>query len=225
MLRSSLALSDVEARLRTRLAGPLPGVAAQARMAPRPRPGWSPDPPPGARRAAALVLLVPGPRGAAVVLTKRAGDLPHHAGQISLPGGALEADEAVEAAAVREAHEEVGVQPERVRVLGTLTPLHIPVSGFTVYPIVGVCDERPRLAPAPGEVERVIEVPLADLLDPGCQTRTTRVRDGTAVEVPAFTVGGVEVWGATAMILAELLALLGWPAAAEDGSGTDGRAT
>lgn len=204
-----LSLAAVEARVRAGLAAGRPGPAAQARLAPRPRPGWSADPPAEARRAAALVLLVPGPRGAAVVLTKRAGDLPQHAGQISLPGGALEGDEAVETGALREAQEEVGVDPALVRVLGILTPLHIPVSGFAVHPVVGVCDRPPALRPAHREVERILEVPLAELLDPARVKWTTRVRDGQAYDVPYYDVAGVEVWGATAMILAEFVALLG----------------
>jgi 8-oxo-dGTP pyrophosphatase MutT (NUDIX family) len=205
-----LSVADVEARVRAALAAGAPGLAAQLQMAPSPRPGGSPDLTP-ARAAAALLLVVPGLRGAAIVLTKRAGDLPQHAGQVSLPGGAIEPGEPVEAAALREAQEEVGADPARVRVLGTLTPLHIAVSGFRVHPVIGVCDTRPALTPAHREVERIVEVPLADLLDPTSVRRAARMRDGRPYDVPYFAVAGEEVWGATAMIVAEFLALLGWP--------------
>jgi 8-oxo-dGTP pyrophosphatase MutT (NUDIX family) len=179
-------------------------------MAPRPRREW-----PSAfdrnriRRAAGLLLVFPIHGRAFVPLTVRAAGL-RHGGQVSLPGGVIEPGETIEEAALREAHEEVSLAPSDVRVIGALTPLDIPVSGFQLHPVVGVTPERPVLSPADGEVDRILEVSVATLCDPAHLVHTTRVRDGLTIDVPAFAVGGHEIWGATAMVLAEFLTLLGW---------------
>lgn len=197
---------DLESRLRVRLAGPLPGVEAQRRMAPTPRPGWHPDRQAGqARNAAGLVLLFPIEDRVHLLLTVRSSQLPSHAGQVSLPGGAVEAGESIEDAALREAHEEIGVDPGDVRVLGRLTPLHIPVSGFVLHPIVGVADARPSYRLAHSEVEKLVEPSLDALLDPECVKYGPSTWDGVAREVPYFALDGLVVWGATAMVLAEFI--------------------
>ncbi|MGE0360464.1 MAG: CoA pyrophosphatase [Vicinamibacterales bacterium] len=199
-------------RIRDRLARPLPGLDAQLRMAPRPRPGWDPHAlPDGLRDAAALLLLYPHDDAWHVPLTLRGSALRHHTGQVSLPGGRLDAGESVEAAALREADEEVGVAPASVEVIGRLTPLHIPVSGHLLHPVVGVAAERPRFRLAEAEVERLIEVPVAHLRTPEVVAWEQRRRErppNVLMDVPYFAVDGVRVWGATAMILAEFLAVL-----------------
>ena len=144
------------------------------------------------------------------MLTVRADTLRRHSGQVSLPGGVLEPGETFEQAALREAHEEVALPLDHVRVLGALTPLDIPVSGFRLHPIVAIADARPTLAPIDGEVARILEIAVDALLDPATLISTTRERDGFALTVPAFHIAGHEIWGATAMVLAEFLALLGW---------------
>ncbi len=199
-------LDDLESQLRSALAGPLPGLEAQRRMAPTPRPGWQPAGQAGqGRNAAGLVLLFPIDECVHLLLTVRSTDLPSHAGQVSLPGGAVEAGESMEEAALREAHEETGVDPALVRVLGRLTPLHIPVSGFVLHPVVGVTDARPSYRLERGEVERLAEPRLDALLDPGCVKRQSGTWDGVAREVPYFALDGLVVWGATAMVLAEFV--------------------
>jgi 8-oxo-dGTP pyrophosphatase MutT (NUDIX family) len=191
------------------LASP-PGAEAQQRMAPQPRRGWRPGlAPDGARPAAALLLLFPTDGEATVLLTKRSSALPQHGGQVSLPGGAVDPGEGIEAAALREAQEEVGLAPGLVRIAGRLTPVHIPVSGFVLHPVVGFASARPATTPEAGEVDRIIEVPLAHVLDPRRHRRTWRVREGIEIDVPYFDIGGEQVWGATAMVLAEFAALLG----------------
>ena len=144
------ALIELETVLRERLAGTLPGLEAQLRFMPTPpRHGWKPGEfPSDARIAAGLLLLYPGRSGASIPLTVRASGLRRHAGQISLPGGATDPGETLVQAALREAHEEIGLDPARVRVLGELTPVYVLVSGFTLHPIVGITDERPAFRPA-----------------------------------------------------------------------------
>jgi 8-oxo-dGTP pyrophosphatase MutT (NUDIX family) len=201
---------DFADALRRRLSAPLPGLDAQLRMAPNPRPNWDPQASP-LRAAAGLVLLYPYEHRWWLPLTLRASTLPHHTGQVSLPGGRLNAGESIEGAALREAFEEVGLPAAEVEVLGRLTPLPIPVSGHLLHPVVGVVARRPSFTIAPDEVERLIETPLQHLQRPDTVKWEQRARlrpPGGLMDVPYFDVDGARVWGATAMILAELLALL-----------------
>ena len=202
--------SSAVQRLRAGLSGVLPGFEAQARMAPRPRPGWYDGTiPDDVRQGAALVLLYPAEEPLHVVLTVRRRDLPQHGGQVSLPGGAREPGESVVDAALREANEEVGIDPAGIEVLGRLTPLHIPASGFVLHAVVAHGKERPELHPADGEVERILEIPLTNLLDSSRLRVERRDLGGRERDIPFFDLEGEKVWGATAMILAELLWLLG----------------
>ncbi len=206
-----MPLRDIERLLRDRLSRTLPGVEAQLRFAPTPaHAGWRAGLfPPNARTAAALLLLYPGPAGPAVALTIRASGLARHPGQISLPGGATDAGETLVQAALREASEEIGVDPATVRILGELTPVHVLVSGFTLHPVVGIADARPEFQPAPEEVEAILEISLHDLRDASRIRQGTRLREGVAVEYPYFDLLGHQVWGATAMVLGEFISLLG----------------
>lgn len=135
-----------------------------------------------------------------------------HTGQVSLPGGSVDVGETFEDAALREAQEEVGVDTRRVSLVGRLTPLHIPVSQFLLHPVVGVADARPVFQTAEWEVARLLEVPITLLADPGTMRTERRERQSLGnvveVEVPYFAVDGEKVWGATAMILAEFLAVI-----------------
>jgi 8-oxo-dGTP pyrophosphatase MutT (NUDIX family) len=205
----SVALENLREGLRR----PLPGLDAQLRMAPYPRLGWDPlEFPEGAKNGAALLLVYPHDETLHVTLTVRGSGLRNHTGQVSLPGGGVDAGETFEAAALREAAEEIGIDPSMVEILGRLTPLHIPVSGFLLHPIVGFASMRPAFQRAEWEVARIIEAPVKLLSDPAGVKREIRTRvvkgQTVDVEVPYFDIDGEKVWGATAMVLAEFCAIL-----------------
>ncbi|HEY7191269.1 MAG TPA: CoA pyrophosphatase [Vicinamibacterales bacterium] len=199
-------------KLRRRLAEPLPGRDAQLRMAPRPL--YQPDDALEStlRPAAALLLIYEHDHAWHVPLTVRGSALRHHTGQVSLPGGRLDhPDESVQQAALREAQEEIGVRPGDVDVLGQLTSISVYVSGHLLQPVVGVAWERPAFVVAEPEVERLIELPLSRLLEKDAVAWEERMRSlppSGVMNVPYFAVEGVRVWGATAMVLAEFIAVL-----------------
>lgn len=158
------------------------------------------------RPAAVLVALVERDADIGVLLTRRAEHLEHHPGQISFPGGHIEPSDADPvAAALREAHEEVGLPPKRVHVLGRLDD-YVTRTGFHVTPIVGVV--RPEAAlewvADPKEVDEVFEVPLSFLLDPTNHHRHERVYDGVSRSFYAMPYQDYYIWGATAGMLMDL---------------------
>ncbi|MFQ5571096.1 MAG: NUDIX hydrolase [Rhodothermales bacterium] len=212
MTKTPFTASSFEAHidlLRQHLAGPLPGIEAQLSMAPRYRrdPSMASIEGKPCREAGVLALFFPLDDVPALLLTVRRADLKEHAGQVSFPGGRREPHETLREAALREAHEEVGVAPDTVEVLGTLTPLYIPPTNFCVHPFVGMVPATPTLHPQDDEVETLLRVPLSHLLDPRIRRREPWMLRGRKVEVPYLDVEGHKVWGATAMMLAELLAL------------------
>ena len=182
------------AALRERLRAPLPGWPAQARMSPRPRVTLDPlttlD---DLRPAAALVLLYQQASAWYVPVTVRHATLRQHGGQVSLPGGRIDPGETAEQTALREAFEEIGLVPEEVTLLGRLTPLPIPISGHLLHPVVGYTRGQPSFQMAAGEVERILEVPLARLRAPDAirwQTLPRSLPPFGPMEVPSFDVEG-----------------------------------
>ena len=179
--------------------------AAQQMMIPRPRgirpPGMTDSP----RKGAVLVLLYHKEERTHLVLTRRRDDLNVHAGQISFPGGRREKGERLQATALREAQEEVGVDPAAMAVLGRLACLYIPPTDYEVYPFVAWHNGQPDFKLQAEEVAEILEVPLSLLLDPATRHEEPWEIQGYHVEVPYYLVDGHKVWGATAMMLSDFL--------------------
>jgi 8-oxo-dGTP pyrophosphatase MutT (NUDIX family) len=197
--------------LKHRLSLPLPGLDAQLKMAHAERRMKIPfRVPADARPGAVLVLLYSREEEIGIPLIRREAGGGVHSGQISFPGGQPEAaDEGLAHTALREAQEEINVSADRVEVVGQLTPLYIPPSNFMVYPFVGVTAEEPLFIPQPGEVAEVLTLPLRSLLSGEILSeRTLTLSNGLVRRMPCFELEGHAVWGATAMMLSELKALL-----------------
>jgi 8-oxo-dGTP pyrophosphatase MutT (NUDIX family) len=162
---------------------------------------------PEARAAAVLIPIYPAPEPT-IIFTVRSEHLPSHKGQISFPGGSIDpADPSPEEAALREAHEEIGLDPAAVAVIGRLDDMPTFVSGYVVSPIVGFLETRPELKPNPAEVAHVLEIPLEDLVDeirrePGFSER------GRSYPTEAWVWRDHVIWGVTARLLRDLLASL-----------------
>jgi len=174
------------------------------------RPRWDRSTFPRARPASTLLLVYPGTDGMLTVpLTVRHAQLRSHAGEVSLPGGAVEpSDPSPEAAALREAWEEIGVEPEGVRILGALDSIWIPVSNFELRPYVAATPVRPELRPHVDEVAAIVELPLAHLLAEKSLTEELITGDGWRLRAGVYRFGGERIWGATARTLAMFAAVL-----------------
>jgi len=154
--------------------------------------------------AGVLIPLLERRDGLAVLLTQRAAELTHHAGQVSFPGGRMEENDAdVRAAALREAHEEVGIEPQRVTVLGYLQPMPT-ITGYAVTPVIGLVTEDVELVTDPTEVEYAFEVPLAHLMDQRNERLVEREIYGRRFSMIEFHYQGERIWGATAHMILTL---------------------
>ena len=151
-------IPDLREQLTTRLRSPLPGPMEGTCFAPVGRPGPSvAEIPAHAKPAAVLALLYPRDETWCLPFTVRPRHLPDHAGQVCLPGGALEPGESPLQAAIREFHEEVGAHDVTPEVIGSLSPIYVHVSNFRVDPFVALCDRRPTFLPSPEEVDEILE--------------------------------------------------------------------
>ena len=210
--RISLSYEDIKQALAT----PLPGVAGQRKMAPQPQAGeverWRP--PAGCREAGVLLLLYLHSQNGAepalhLALTRRPEYPGVHGGQISLPGGRREGHESLRTTALRETMEEVGVLPDKIEIIGQLSPLYTPPSNFCIFPFVAFCASRPAFCVDPQEVAELLEAPLNELLHPAAaKEEIWHFEPYGPRQVPFFEVDGHKVWGATAMILSEFITLL-----------------
>jgi 8-oxo-dGTP pyrophosphatase MutT (NUDIX family) len=166
--------------------------------------------------AAVLALLFEESGEARLVFTRRSSSLRAHRGEVSFPGGRLDPGEDPPAAALREAHEEVGLDPAEVAAVGWIHPVLTMVSGSLIMPILATTPARPRLVASPAEVERVFDVALADLADPGVfheerwSIRGRQIPDSpdNSFAVWFFEVEGEMIWGATARMVHELLSIV-----------------
>jgi 8-oxo-dGTP pyrophosphatase MutT (NUDIX family) len=156
------------------------------------------------RQSAVMVLLYLKENKYHTAFIKRQEYNGPHSGQISFPGGKQEPGETLVETALRETHEEIGVEPGSVNILGGLTKLFIPVSNLEVFPFVGFCPSPPHFSPHTREVQYIIEVPLDNILSPRFSSIITRYRDDIEITVPLYTFANEEIWGATAMITSEL---------------------
>jgi 8-oxo-dGTP pyrophosphatase MutT (NUDIX family) len=199
-------------KLREALTRPLPGYSAQRLMAPGYRTEIATvdvltrNP----KIGAVLILLVPYGDDWHVVLTLRHKYAGVHSGQMSLPGGKREPqDKTLLHTALRETYEEIGVPCEQVHVVGQLTELYIPPSHFLVYPSVGYTDKPVVYQAQPSEVAEIVEIPLSFFLNPSSRSSTIiKWNHRTDMTVPAYIYKQYTIWGATAVILSELVYML-----------------
>lgn len=180
--------------------------AAQERMAPRPRARLHQYKDVPAKQAGVLALFYPEADDSLhLVLTRRQDTLRGHAGQISFPGGKRDPqDQTFTFTALRETHEELGIEPHPIQVLGELASFYVPPSNFDVHPTVGYLPHKPDFRPNPAEVAQVITFPAAMLLEPERKSAEDQLFHGMKIRIPYYTIHGHKVWGATAAMLGEL---------------------
>jgi 8-oxo-dGTP pyrophosphatase MutT (NUDIX family) len=186
-----------------------PSVDVPHLVRPRNRPSHLPG---SGRIAAVMVLLYADPTydksklDTSLVLTRRQPGLRKHAGQIAFPGGRQDKGETLEETSLRETYEEIGVGPENIEVLGRLNQVYIPPTDFTVVPFIGWHNGRPEFVASESEVAEVIEARISYLLDPSTLARGVVSTDSKRrIEVPYYRVDHHRVWGATAIMLSELI--------------------
>jgi 8-oxo-dGTP pyrophosphatase MutT (NUDIX family) len=200
-------MNDWILKLEKELAKPLPGIAAQLRMSPSGRRPLTSNKP--LKNSGVLIFLYPWREIVHLVFIKRAEYEGVHSGQVSFPGGMFEkGDNSLQYTALRETMEEIGVPADAAKVLGQLTPLHIPVSNINVFPFVAATNYRPDFSPDPGEVQYLIEVSLEELLNPGKLKNKIMPIAGNEISIPYLDIRGNHIWGATAMILSEFLEIV-----------------
>ena len=202
-------MDEITARLSERMASPLPGLPAQLQMASGLRAkaaaSYKPDTS-KAKIGAVLIALYADEGIIKTVMMKRPDYDGTHAGQVSFPGGKVEeSDRDIIHTALREAEEEVNIKQDDVQVIGQLTELYIPPSNFLVHPVLGVLSSKPDLVPDQHEVESILIPDLNYLLrDDIIDETEIQLSSGFQLKTPSFQVDGHTVWGATAMIIAEL---------------------
>lgn len=209
-MNKPLRLDSIKEWLPGRLAKGRPGLQAQLKLSPVPPPSTLTyqDVLETCLKAAVLILLYPKGSEPHLVLIHRTGLGNHHQNQISFPGGGIQPGEGIEEAARREAREELGIETEKITVVGQLTPLYVQPSNYCIFPVVAISRAGMTFSPCPGEVAAVIEVPLSHLLDEKNLKQERWLLRGRDVLVPFYQFEQHKIWGATAMILSELLHML-----------------
>ena len=198
-------------KIHTALYNVLPGEKAHRLMAPRPKfiagiEGIHTTPP---IKSAVLVLVVPYENELAIPFIRRTKAGKYHGGQIALPGGKMEKeDKNALQTALRECHEEIGVPENSVSILGILSDIYIPLSNFNITPIVGTTLKLPEFVLSVNEVEKVLLIKLSELFNDTNKTTHTFTRHDHPIVAPGYKIGDNFIWGATAMIIAELEQLM-----------------
>ncbi len=204
-----MELNNLAQKLKNRLQQNLPGKEIQRRMLVKMNEPFNfENTEADAVQSAVLILLYEDNGDFFFTLTERTQTVEHHRGQISLPGGARELDEKLSSTAIRETQEEIGVDADDVIVIGSLSSLFVPVTGFIIKPFIGFINEDFNTFPAPDEVENVFSVSLDELLNDENELKEKRSLRGFEVDIPYFLLSGQKVWGATAMILSEFKIIL-----------------
>ena len=195
--------------LQAKLKQPLPGAAAHEAMMARSVSRMRTLPNERTRRSAVLILFYPYQNEIYLPLILRPKYDGVHAGQMAFPGGRYEQwDESLIRTALRESQEEIGLRLTDVTVLGTLTELFIPPSNFLVLPVVATLPHRPDFYPDPREVDQVFEIAFSELADENCLGESQIEIRGETIWAPHYSLRGLKVWGATAMMISELLCLI-----------------
>jgi 8-oxo-dGTP pyrophosphatase MutT (NUDIX family) len=160
------------------------------------------------KMASVLICLYPNEGSWYFFLTKRTNLVYHHKGQISLPGGMIEIDEDAKLASLRETHEEIGINPKLIKIIGRLTSINVPISNFKIIPFIGWMGKKPKTIIQKEEVAKVFSVSITDLVDDDFQKKENRKIEENIVTVPYFYFKYEKVWGATSIILSELKIIL-----------------
>lgn len=196
------------------LSQPLPGVAAHVKMATESRAAElqkKSNDPSKARKSAVMMLFFEENDALKMVMIRRSEYVGIHAGQMAFPGGRYEEeDRDVQTTAFREIGEEIGIPPEKIELIGRLTDIYVPVSNFLISIFVGYLPERPVYHKDDREVAEIIEIPFSDFLQPDVIKHRDFFVNGRKVSsnAPYFAVTNADVWGASAMVINELLELL-----------------
>ena len=205
-------------KIKAGLEGELPGARAWAKMTVRAVDNekgnlqilndWLSKEKQGALRDAAILIALFEKDGEyCFPMIKRPENVKNHPGQIALPGGSKEEEESLEETALREAQEEIGVNPDKIKIIGKLTPIPVPVSGYLVQTYVGVMDEEPEWKLSEDEVADFFVLKVSELLNSDKDYHETWDLRGFEAKVPIFKVGDLKIWGATASVLSEFIEL------------------
>jgi len=199
-------INKIIKELKEALQNPLPGVVAQMKMAPKFRGEnflYTDENP---ISCSVLILLYSTPNGISIPFIQRPEYEGFHSGQISFPGGKLEKnDTTLWDTALRETHEELGIDTNKIELMGTLTPIFIPVSNYIVTPHVGFLDKEPLFNPNPTEVSEMIVVPMNHFFSTSNIKHFKKIENNKKYDYPYYYVEGKSIWGATAMILSEFV--------------------
>ena len=202
--------STVKTYLKESLQSELPGVNAHSKMLPPGRRLKSNDDElSSVKMSSVLLLLFPEGEQLYICLTKRPQTMKHHPGQISFPGGKVEKDDtSAEMTALREAREEVGIDHGKIEILGKLSDLYVEVSQFSIQPFLAWADQRPDFLVDFGEVEKLILFPVSDFVANEIISEIELETVTGSLQVKYYPYDGEFIWGATAMILSELIEIL-----------------